>query len=72
MTDRIVAAAMNLADKFYGYASYDLATSLTCDETDALAELFEACHLDPSEFLDAHAAGDDEGDAHYGRIAHDD
>lgn len=69
MTDnkRVMSAAVKVADMFHGYTSYDIATALTCPEADALAELFEACGLDSGDFLDAHAEGDDGGDAHVAR-----
>ncbi|AGK86107.1 hypothetical protein Chy5_0072 [Mycobacterium phage Chy5] len=50
-----------------GYAVCDIATSLTCTEFEALADLLLAIGVDPrtvESFESSHAEGDDCGDMH--------
>jgi hypothetical protein len=71
MTDNAVLAAA----RYFAAVWADLGPNLpddydchlTCTEADALAGLFQACGMDDAadSLLAAHAAHDDEGDAHY-------
>jgi hypothetical protein len=61
------ATAAWFADCFNRELADDIATKLTCWETGALADLLTALGRPDhaAVWLDAHADGDDEGDAHY-------
>ena len=52
---------------------YDIAEHLTCTEVEAVAPLVELLYGPEvrGEFLQCHAAQDDEGDSHYELIHHD-
>ena len=63
----VLAAAENLLDND-PEMWYDNAAAFSCSEADALADLFRAAddkHL-AETFIQVHAAGDDEGDSHFG------
>lgn len=61
-------AAREVIDVFTASGTLtDIGPALTCSEADALRGMFIAAGEDQwaAELLDAHAAEDDEGDAHY-------
>ncbi|AEL17788.1 hypothetical protein TURBIDO_80 [Mycobacterium phage Turbido] len=50
-----------------GYLIGDIGTKLTCMEMEALADMLQACGVEPSrveEFISYHAEGDECGDMH--------
>jgi len=65
MTTPIETAAIRLLELTDAWL--DNASAFTCSEIEAIADLYRAAgRTDEASYLiDRHAAGDDEGDAHY-------
>lgn len=67
--ERRSAAVHAVIDDAIGWPGRGVPQSLTCSEAAHIAEMLAAYgrSVSASVFLDAHAEGDDEGDAHYAR-----
>lgn len=66
MTTNAQKTALSELAGLGAYVWYDLAPHLTCTEAEVFADFVEAYDLASREdFLEAHEAEDEEGDAHY-------
>lgn len=59
--------AQDFVSAFDGYVAGDVATSLNCGETEALAAMLTALGREDlgATWIEAHARGDEEGDSHH-------